>query len=370
MSSALLRRWPWSVFAMLLISASVIPVVITAPPAQAQVLYQVSCDGLPDPITRGICRGGSTVVDGGRAVVEAGGDLLGSLPSIPSPTEIVSDLVEDAVTSILNQFAKAEVSAVAWVLGKQAEFINDSTTPTLTADWFKKQYAVVFGLGVVAAIILGYSRMAAGMKNQSAAEVSSAGFSLLAFLTLGGFLPLLVGGLVAAMDGPVTQAFLDATSSSGTQMLTDLREEMVTSIDGALDFILIPIIILIFGILGGVFAILQLFFREGAIYVFTAAEVLAFAMWVGGRWTNEIFEKVSMGLVGLILLKPIMAFIMWFGIGLLGSGGGADPIILGAVVTATIPLLSWAGYRGIAHHDIHPLSSFARGMNYLKLVKR
>lgn len=338
------RRSKWHCFLLVvafIVAGNSVMVIqtATAPPASAAGIGLLDkCDFIPDPGVATFCKIGKGL-NGGKPIT-----------GVPTPGKILNQVAGSAIDSALQDFTKAEAKAVSAVLGKMMSAINNHTVPSINAEWFAAQYAILFGMAVFLALGLGLARAATGIKNQDAGEVVSAFGGILGFLLLGGLIPLIVDGAVHVLDGTVTGGFLDLISQSLKNSLVDM-EHNLTDVN-VVDAVLIPMLILLVGVVMGIVTLLELYLREGALFVFTAAEIFGLALYVGGRWTKSAFNRISFGLGGLISLKLVMAIILSLGIGLLGSGsGGSDPVILGSITCLMVPVLSYGYYKLVTKHD-------------------
>ena len=331
--------------------------IVNAPAAHALS----PCDLIPDPAARAICQA-------------AGGS---GIPGIPDPSSVIGGVVGAAsqavLLPILKQFTQAEMGAVTSVLQKEVDTINNNTVPTLTADWFKRQYAIVFGFGVFAALGIYYFRLGADARNTDFGGMANSFISLMAFFIVGVSLPVLVGAIVKVVDGSITPGMLSIANVDMTAALQKLESAMTTTIssNGTIDAILLPLITLFVAVIAGIVVLFELLFRMSMLYIFTAAEVFAFAMLVGRQWTIAVFQRITMGLVGLILFKLIMAIIFMFSFGILsGAETGIDAILIGAVLCALTPILSWHAYKRIAGHDIRVMPAFAHVQKFATMVAK
>jgi hypothetical protein len=308
------------------------------------------CSFDPDPITRSLCN--KTPLKGVN------------IPGLPDPTSIIKDVGKALLGPLLQQLAQYEADAVVKTLSNEADYINKGSTPQLTAQWFKTQYAVVFGIAVLIAIFLLYGQTAAGVFHQEPGEVVAAWVKFVAFILIGGVLPLFVAAIVKVVDGPITAGYLAQGTTAANSSLSKIEDSLTNHLD-VVRAVLLPIVILFFGLIGGVLSALLLALREGALYLFTASEVISLALWVGNRWTGKAFTQNTMALIGMILLKPILALILNIGLGMLGANQG-DPVIYGALVCLLIPFVGYAAYKRIAHHDIQPGKQAQRLMNGIR----
>jgi hypothetical protein len=324
------------------------------------------CDLLPDGASRDICNAANDPV----------GTAIGAIPGVPNPTDVINGVtgsVANAIVQpILQELVNAERDAVLSILNHQIEFVNSTTTPQLGADWFIRQYQIVFGMAVFIAIGMFFFRTGISAKDGDPVELGNAGLAIMIFFIVGAVLPPIIGGLVKIMDGTIAPGWMDIAGESAATTLQDLRIDFTDPGAGnnAVVPVLLPLIFLFFGLIGGVLVELMLLFREGMLYVVTAASVITLGMWVGGRWGASAFYRSIMALIALILLKVIMAFILVIGLLFLGSDSGASPVILASVMLLLTPVLSWAAYKKISGHNMNVTRSVLTASSVVKLVKR
>ncbi|MBA3757316.1 hypothetical protein H0X09_00390 [Candidatus Saccharibacteria bacterium] len=320
-----------------------------------------SCASIPDPMMRKFCEAPPAQF----------------IPGIPNPVDLVTGAVSAAagaiVEPIFNQIVQAEAKAVLSVLNEEVEFVNSNSTPVLTSIWFTGLYKIVFGLAVFLAIGLFWVRFTEGAKNQDVEDMGNTGLAILLFFLLGATMPGIVGGLVEGFDNKIAPAWMNVAGENATATLkgleTDFNEELSASNNPIVPIVL-PLIYLFFGVIGGIVLQIMLLFREGMLYVVTAAEVIAIAGWVGGRWGINMLERTSMALIALILFKCIVSFILVVGLALMNAKEGASPILLGTVTLLSVPILSLMAYKRISGHDIEVSRGVKSSLGYLNMLRR
>jgi hypothetical protein len=340
------RRWQQVKSALLAVFIVISPVGVSiATPAPAHAISLDPCSLIPDKTAREICDG---------TLKNVGGNLTG-LPGVPLPGlgDVTGAVANQVLTPLLNQFTKAEADAVISVLGNQVDFVNKSTTPVFSSDWFIRQYALVFGLGAFVALFLFVTRLGVDVKNMDLAGLANTFISTIAFFIIGSLLPLMVGAIVKFTDGVLTPDLLSVAGIDAPTTLKNLENAMSHSLTESGLAILLPLIVLFFGVIGGVLVEFELIFREAGLYVFTAAASIGLALAVGREWTMESAQRIFMGLIGLILLKPLVAFVLMVGFGiLLDPSSTEEPFFLAAVMCLLAPFISWATYKRIANHNV------------------
>lgn len=355
------------VVAVMIVSAMAGTALLCSHPAQAAIPgLPGPCDLLPDGTARDICKAANDPV----------GTAIGTIPGVPNPSDVISGVtgsVANAIVQpILQELVNAERDAVLAILKHEIEFVNSSSTPQLGADWFIRQYQIVFGMAVFIAIGMFFFRTGMSAKDGDPVELGNAGLAIVIFFIVGAVLPPIVGGLIKIMDGIIAPGWMDIAGESAATTLQDLQVDFTdpSVTNNAVVPVLLPLIFLFFGLIGGVLVELMLLFREGMLYVVTAASVVTLGMWVGGRWGANAFYRTVMALIALILLKVIMAFILVIGLLLLGSQEGASPVILASVMLLLTPVLGWAAYKRISGHNMQVTRSVLTANSMVKLVKR
>jgi hypothetical protein len=109
---------------------AVAAVVLLAPPAQAQAS---PCEVLPGA-ARLACEGARGVTGG-----------LGSA---------VGGAVTSAADSAIDGAARAFAEAAGFFMGKVADLLGATTDVDLSAEWFTKRYALMFGISALLTFVL------------------------------------------------------------------------------------------------------------------------------------------------------------------------------------------------------------------------
>jgi hypothetical protein len=301
-----------------------------------------NCKLIPDPAARAKCFGRKP--HGGI--------------SIPNPIKgvegLAGDVVHGIVGTIVSGFTNLEAKAVVFVLNEETKFVTSSTTPTFTAQWFKTEYIYILGMVAAAAVIGFYFSLT---KSAIQGDVNAFGWSWLrvvAFFVLAPTVPLFVGALVTLCDKGVSPGLMSAFNSQTQSALQNVDKSIndwTALITGGTSTLLLTFVFLLFGLIGAAIAEIMLTFRELFLYVSTAGIVVAGALSVSG-YGKELLNKSCLVTIALIFFKPVMALILVFGIGLLSSGGGFQPIILGATTLIAMPIISLMFYRAVSGHDL------------------
>jgi len=335
------RKWAGLLLMFILVMCLGAAKPAISPPAAQAGIIPSPCDLIPDGAARKACQAATNPV----------GTAVGAIPGIPDPSDVVGDVAEVIVQPILNQIAKAEADAVVSVLEDVSKFVNNSTTPALTASWFLHLYAIVFGLAIPIGVVLLYTRLGIAVRDTEPGAAAGAFFRFMALLVLGGLIPGVVGLVVVAMDTGLAPAWMSSAGADANKSLHDLSLNMDKSVsfsNNPVTPILLPLIFLFAGVIGGILMELMMLFREAMLYVVTATEIVAAALAVSGN--SDMLRRTTQKLGVLCLFKVIVAFILTIGLLMLGSSG--VPYILGAVVLVGTPVISWAAYQNWGNHPI------------------
>jgi hypothetical protein len=327
-----------------------------------------ACDLIPDATARKICKAAADPIG-------TTGAAIGSIPGIPDPTDVIGSAVSAAGNAIIKpllfSITSAEADAVGQALKAEAKAVNATTQTNLTADWYRKQYEVVFGMAVIIGLMMFFTRLGSAAYRQDAAGVGAGSAHFLGFLIGGALLPGIVGTAVQFLDNQVAPAFMNNAGASATQILDRLPNDInhnLTTVN-SLGALLLPLIVLFFGVVGWVLLELMFFFREGMLYLVTASTVVLWGLYVSGRQAGSaVFNNSILLLITLMFFKVIAAFILVISLGLFGSQEGIQPVILGTVMLLMLPFLLWMTYQ--ARHNIRfvPLDSM-RGQITRQLVR-
>ena len=331
----------------LVVSVAAAAPAIKPAPAQAGIIPPLPspCNFVPDGAARTACKVVTNPVAGAGIVAKAVG--------IPTPSDVVNDVAQAIVAPIVNQLARLEADAVLTVLKDVSNFVNNSTAPDLTADWFLHLYGIIFGIAAPIGAILFWGRIAAATKNLDPGDAATAFVKLMAVLTLGGLIPGLVGLGVNYLDNTVAPMWMSTAGADANGTVNNLSVSINQSLSltGVAGGILLTTIELGFGIIAGFLLELMMLFREAMLYLVTGAEMIACVLLIGGQLGLSTFISTTRKLAVLMLFKVIVAFILTVGVMLLGSDS-AKPVLLGVAVLAMVPLLSWGAYRNWSGHDI------------------
>jgi hypothetical protein len=258
------------------------------------------------------------VCEAGKTVAGKAGDV------VTAPVRWAAGSAVDTITAWVGDTAQ-------WILGRVVKFIENSTSPTLDADWFTERYRFMIGLG---ALLLLPMLLIATIRSVVTQDVGQLMRSF--FL----YLPVAILGTFIAIN--LTQALLgvtDALSAAVAQNIAGDVSEIFDSVGGTMSKSSgvagpVPSFALFFGalllIVGAFFVWLELLIRSAAVTaaVFFLPMILAGLVWPAAmRWTKRLIEI----LFALILSKfVIVAVISLATAALADPGGGGFGTVMGA----------------------------------------
>ena len=251
----------------------------------------------------------------GKTVAGKAGDVL------TAPVRYAANSAVDSVTSWVADTAQ-------WILKRVINFIEDSTTPSLDADWFSERYEFMIGM---AALILVPMLIIATLR---AVVTQDLGQLLRSFFV---FLPVAILGTFAAVT--ITQALLSVTDAMSAAVARNIAGDVSGIFDSVGSTLsnsvgvanpALPSFAVFFGalllIIGSFFVWLELLVRSAAVTVavFFLPMILAGLVWPAAmRWTRRLIEI----LVALILSKFVVVAVISLATAALaepGQGGFAS----------------------------------------------
>jgi type IV secretion system protein TrbL len=234
----------------------------------------------------------------GKTVAGKAGEVL------TAPVRYAANSAVDAVTSWVADTAQ-------WILKRVINFIEDSTTPSLDADWFTERYEFMIGL---AALILVPMLIIATLR---AVVTQDLGQLVRSFFV---FLPVAILGTFAAVT--ITQALLSITDAMSAAVARNIAGDVSGIFDSVGSTLsnsvgvanpALPSFAVFFGalllIVGSFFVWLELLVRSAAVTVavFFLPMILAGLVWPAAmRWTRRLIEI----LVALILSKFVVVAVI------------------------------------------------------------
>lgn len=306
------------------------------------------CDLIPNDTMRTICEVGTNP---GTAVPAIG---IGAIPGVPDPVGIVTGAVEGVAKTFIDEIVSLEVQAVSWLLGSVIDFVYSSSTPTFTAQWFLVEYALVFGVGVIIALYVWVYNMWQSVRRNDASHMVRSSIQISGYFVLCIWLPALVSIAVTIADGVIVPTIVSMLGESPETSLKHLQEQFVeaTSPTGLSALpVLIPGLILVLGVVGGILTWLMLAYRFVAILLMVPGAALMYSLSGAGAWGKDQSRRTTQHLVALILFKAILVAVMTFS--LLAASSDPDsksltPMLLTSTMLILTPIIGWMIYRSFS----------------------
>lgn len=261
-----------------------------------------------------------------------------SNPVFDFSCEIV-DEVGDAATAPVRYAANSAVDTITswvadsaqWLLGKVINFIDDSTSPDLTAAWFTERYR--FMIGLAALVLLPMLLLAAirAVLQQDVSQLLRSFFLYLPAAILGTFVAVFFTQALLEATDALSAAVADGIAGDVSTIFDSVGSGLSNSVGGASPGA--PSFAIFFGalllIIGSFFVWLELLVRSAAVTVsvFFFPLILAGLVWPAtARWTKRLIEI----LMALILSKfVIVAVISLATAALSNPGGGGFGAVMG-----------------------------------------
>lgn len=261
------------------------------------------------------------VCEVGKTIVDKAGDVA------TAPVRYAANGAVDAITSWVAEAAQ-------WTLKRAVGFMDNSTTPTLGADWFLERYRFMVGLGAL--VILPMLLIA----TIRAVLVQDFSQLLRSFFV---FLPAAILGTFVAIH--LTQALLSITDSLSAAVSRNVAGDLSKIFDAVGGTLsgpagatgpAAPSFAIFFGalllIVGGFFVWLELLVRSAAVTaaVFFLPMILAGLVWPSAmHWTKRLIEI----LIALVISKFVIVAVISLATAALaepGGGGGGFGTVMGA----------------------------------------
>ncbi len=264
----------------------------------------------------------------GDAVGGAVGDAVGG---------VAKDIGESAMNGITNWVA----GGVAWVVDQVYQSVRRSTTPTVTAEWFKTEYAKMLALaGALAVPILLLAGIAGLFRSDSASILRAALVNL----------PLAFFITSAALA--IVQMLLGVTDVMTAQMTSGFGADMKSMFKSVLDFLgptsaaagtpatpaFITLLLALLALIGSLFVWIELIIREAALYIVVLFLPLGciVSIWPPAK---RVARKLAVLLGVVIFSKFAILVIFAFGGTVLAKAGSSDGVT-GVLAGASILLLA------------------------------
>lgn len=279
---------------------AVAAVVLLAPPAQAQTS---PCEVLPGA-ARLACEGAQGVTSG------LGGAVGGAVSS--------------AADSAIDGAARAFAEAAGFFMGKVADLLGATTDVDLSAEWFTKRYALMFGISALLTFVLLLLAVTKAVVRGHGMEALRSGtVYYLAAVIASAFAPAFVYLLVQLSDA-VTVALTFGAAEDSKAFLTDTGKALtLLSVGNPVGGAATLLVTSFFAILCSVILWIELLLRTAIIYVATLFAAPTFsglvdrALWKHAR--RWVYFTVS-----VIFAKPVVVAVLSLAAAGAGNAGTAD----------------------------------------------
>lgn len=282
--------------------------------------------------------------------------------SIPDPCQLpVVGNVCDAVSSAVSSAAKATgefvmqgvtqwvTDAAVWVTGKVGAVIDATTSPDLTAGWFRSEYGAMIAVaGALALLMLMLAVIQSVIRQDLAMLVRAAfGYLPMAFI-LAGVAIAATGLLIAITDG-ISGTIVSGLGSGQTDnLLQSVGDAYKNALDQSSGIPLFGVFLGAIILAIGAFVLwLELIIRDAAIYICVFFLPLTFVAMIwpaASRWARRLVEL----LVAIVLAKFVVVAILGLATaaitnlnGLGGDGNTFERMLAG---TALLVLAAWSPF--------------------------
>lgn len=282
--------------------------------------------------------------------------------SIPDPCQLpVVGNVCDAVGNAVAGAAKATgefvmrgvtewvTDAAVWVTGKVGTVVNATTSPDLTAGWFKGEYGAMVAIaGALALLMLMLAVIQSVIRQDLGMLVRAAfGYLPMAFI-LAGVAIAATGLLIAITDGISGTVVSGLGNGQTDNLLQSVGDAYKNALDQSSGIPLFGVFLGAIILAIGAFVLwLELIIRDAAIYICVFFLPLTFVAMIwpaASRWARRLVEL----LVAIVLAKFVVVAILGLATaaitntnGLGGDGNTFERMIAG---TALLVLAAWSPF--------------------------
>ena len=289
------------------------------------------------------------VLDKACELAKGAGDKIGS-----GISNVVSAPIEAAGNSIMDQLTTWVADAAVSLIGRIVSFMESSTTPRLTSDWFSDRYELMMGLGLLVLLPLLLIAAIRALLHQDMGQLLRSFFLYVPVAILVTFVAIHLTQMLLAITDDLSTAVSESVGGDATQFLEGGAGSVSSVLGGVTGGFL-----MFFGallvVIAGLLLWIQLLIRSAAIYVcvFFLPLVLAGLVWPAtARWTKRLVET----LIALILSKFVIVAIISLAVAATGrplSETGGDAGGVGTVVGGA-SLLLLAAFSPFASVQAHP----------------
>lgn len=233
--------------------------------------------------------------------------------------EVLTSPVRGATGSAVEMITAWVADGTQWVLGKVVNFIDDSTTPDLTASWFTERYEFTVGLAALVVLPILLLATIRAIMNQDIGQLLRSFFLYLPASIVATFIAITVTSLLLDATDALSAAVADGVAGDVSQIF----EGVARTLGGVSAEPTVPSFAMFFGslflMIGAFFVWLELLIRSAAVTVsvFFMPLALAGLVWPAtSRWTRRLVET----LIALILSKFVIVAVIS-----LATAAVADP---------------------------------------------
>ena len=283
----------------------------------------------------GNCAGGipgiEQLCDGAEAVGGAASDVVGAVTGAPGA---VAGAVGEG---IFNQLTKWMTDAAQWVTSKIQKLIDKTSTPELTADWYKDRFGAMVALGGGLSVLVAMIALAsAGLRRDPDALGATFIGMFRAGIGTGIVLALVVLALGVA-DGITNWVATDASGKTASKFWGDVAGAWGKDASDSFGSSAIAFLFAVIQVIAGIAVWIEMLLRQAGIYVavlFMPA-ALAASIWPPLRaWQSRLVALLFV----LIAMKPVIVVVLSLAGSAAAAGGDADKD-LGVLIAAVMILV-------------------------------
>ena len=238
-------------------------------------------------------------------------------------------VIAGSANSVLDSVVKWVVDGAGWLLGEVSGFVDNSSTPTVTAGWFTHAYKAMAAVALVGLLPFLLLAIISALVRQDAGGLLRATFVYVPVAALGtGAAVVLVDMLVTVTDN--LSAWIGAAIGTDLSSFATHLGDAVVHLSGGPGSPVAGLAALLAGglVAFAVFVIwLELLLRQAGIYVAVLFLPLGFMALVWPA-TAHWFKGLAQGLVALVLSKFVIVSVIALAATALASSG-AGPAAAG-----------------------------------------
>lgn len=225
--------------------------------------------------------------------------------------------------------------AATWLLRKVVNFIDESTSPDLGAEWFTARYRLMAGLSALVLVPILLIASIRAVMNQDVSQLLKSFFVYLPLSVLGTFIAVFLTRALLGITDSMSAAVADGIAGDLSQIFIAVEEGLgPTGTPAAPSFAIFLGALLL--IVGAFFVWLELLIRSAAVTVsvFFLPLMLVALVWPAtSRWTRRLVET----LVALILSKFVIVGVISLAAAALAEPGegGFGSVMGGAALMLT-----------------------------------